>query len=525
MNIMKKNRILWVLVLGLVVMFLINSSNQDPFRKMKSLSEVIRLINDYYVDDVDWDTTIEGAINGMLEELDPHSSYISEKQFDIVKEQFDGEFQGIGIEFSMMDGYITVISPIPGTPSDKAGILSGDKIVKINSESAYKIKQEDVLKKLKGPKGTKVDVTIRRDGVDDFEITLTRDKIPINSLLSSFLIDEKTGYIKLNRFAKTTYSELKDEIENLESQGMTQLLLDLKNNGGGMMDQAVDILDLFVSSNDTLLYTIGKVRGSSNVFRAKKQSHDLDLPIIVLINEGSASASEIVAGALQDLDRGIVIGERSFGKGLVQRQFTLRDGSAARITIAKYYTPSGRLIQRPYDNGLDEYYTEIYDDELNDSLNQEIHYTKSGRTVYGGGGITPDVIIKDDLDLSNSTKSIILHKDRLIFKYAKKLKSNKNIPSTYSAFETKYRDENLDTIFSEDLCSFANKHDQNIELKCAEVEKDWNYLSDRILAEIANAKWGRKYYYKLTAIKNIQVRLALKYFDEYDNLFLNKGAK
>ena len=501
-------------------MFLINSSNQDPFRKMKSLSEVIRLINDYYVDDVDWDATIEGAINGMLEELDPHSSYISEKQFDIVKEQFDGEFQGIGIEFSMMDGYITVISPIPGTPSDKAGIISGDKIVKINYESAYKIKQEDVLKKLKGPKGTSVDVTIRRDGVDDFDITLTRDKIPINSLLSSFLIDEKTGYIKLNRFAKTTYSELKDEIDNLEKQGMTQLLLDLKNNGGGMMDQAVEILDLFISSNDTLLYTIGKVRGSSSVFRAKKNSNDKFFPVIVLINEGSASASEIVAGALQDLDRGIVLGERSFGKGLVQRQFTLRDGSAARITIAKYYTPSGRLIQRPYDHGLDEYYTEIYDDELSDSLNTEIHYTKSGRVVYGGGGITPDIIIKDDLELSESTKSILIHKDRLIFKYAKKIKSEKEIPNTFSDFEKRYKNNDLNINFSKNLCSFIKKNDDEIDIACDEIDNDWEYLSSRILAEIANAKWGRKYFYKITALKNIQIRKALKYFDEYDNLLI-----
>ncbi len=347
---MKMSKYLPYIILGAVLLYGFKSDTaRDQFQKMKTLTQIIRLVSENYVEDVDMNEILEGAIIGMLDKLDPHSSYISSEQFELINEQFDGEFEGIGIEFNILEGYITVISPIPGTPSDRAGLQTGDKIVRINNKSAYKITQKDVLQKLKGPKGTSVNVTISRPGMDeDFEVTLIRDKIPIVSVLAAFMLDEKTGYIKINKFSKNTTNEINESLSKLENQGMQQLLLDLRNNGGGMMDQAINIVDMFVSSRDTILFTRGKISGSNEVYRAHKNNMDKDYPVVVLINRGSASASEIVSGAFQDLDRGLVVGETSFGKGLVQRQYPLRDGSAARITIARYYTPSGRLIQRPY---------------------------------------------------------------------------------------------------------------------------------------------------------------------------------
>ena len=222
---------------------------QDQFQKMKTLTQVIRLVSNNYVEDVDMNDILDGAIIGLLDRLDPHSSYISSDQLELINEQFDGEFEGIGIEFSILGGYITVISPIPGTPSDRAGLQSGDQIVKINNESAYKISQKDVMNKLRGPKGTSVVVMISRPGMEEnFKVTLIRDKIPIVSVLANFMIDENTGYIKINRFARTTTSEIKTALKGLEKNGMNQLLLDLRNNGGGIMDQAVNILDMFISS-------------------------------------------------------------------------------------------------------------------------------------------------------------------------------------------------------------------------------------------------------------------------------------
>ena len=257
---MKFNKYLFLILLGAVLLWGFKSdAAKDQFQKMKTLTQIIRLVSENYVEEVDMNQILEGAIIGMLDKLDPHSSYISSEQFELINEQFDGAFEGIGIEFNILEGYITVISPIPGTPSDRAGLQTGDKIVRINDESAYKITQKEVLEKLRGPKGTPVDVTISRPGIDEgFEVTLVRDKIPIVSIMAAFMVDNETGYIKVSRFSKTTAREIDESLSSLESMGMQQLLLDLRNNGGGMMDQAINIVDMFVSSRDTILFTKGK---------------------------------------------------------------------------------------------------------------------------------------------------------------------------------------------------------------------------------------------------------------------------
>ena len=501
-------------IITTIIIIILGGSNSIRVKQIQPLAVIINLINHNYVDEVDIDDVLTGAIEGMLDKLDPHSSYIPAENKEVVDEVFRGDFEGIGIEFSMIDGYITVISPIPDTPSDRAGIISGDQIIKIDGESAYKITQKDVFKKLRGPKGTRVVVTIARKGMDEpFNTTLIRDKIPIRSIASSFMIDENIGYIKITRFASTTMDEFYESIKKLQLDGMNELLIDLRNNPGGLLDQAVKMVDLFISSNDTIVFTQGRIKGSSSMYRARSQYQDLQIPLVVLINNGSASASEIVSGAFQDLDRGVVVGERSFGKGLVQRQYDLDDGSAVRITIAKYYTPSGRLIQRSYDDGLDEYY--LNDSEKLDSIDVDAkeYYTKSGRTVYGGGGITPDIIVKNEIKYNTSTREIYFHPDRLLFKYADFIKDDIVMDISYADLMI-----NNNIINQNNFMRWLDSI--NIEYNKEEItiEQDWTFIANRIKAEISNFKWGRESFYKALINSDNQVKEAIKQFKWAENL-------
>ena len=509
-----------------IVLILLFGFKSNAATSLRTLTEVIKLVKENYVDEVDMGNIVEGAIIGLLDKLDPHSSYISKDLFQTVQEQFDAEFEGIGIEFSIIDGYITVISPIPETPSSLAGLQSGDKIVRINNQSAYKITQKDVFDKLRGPKGSKVDITIRRRNIDDFDVTLIRDKIPIHSVLASFMIDDFIGYVKVNRFAKTTAEEVYDALTALEREGMTQLVLDLRNNGGGMMDQAIRIVDMFINSKDTILFTKGRIPGSTDAFRASKRRTDKKYPIIVLINRGSASASEIVSGAIQDLDRGLVIGETSFGKGLVQRQYELRDGSAVRITVAQYYTPSGRLIQRPFENGLSDYYSDLDKDDREsiDSLNidRPIYYTKSNRVVYGGGGITPDIHVDSNIELNDITRKIISHPDRIIFEYSDQLKND--VKNDYNAFFQQYKQEfQLSNEQKELFVEFVNAQDSTIIIDIDDIDKlNWDFIEGRIKSQIANNIWGKEYLYRTSIDADPVIIKAIDSFSEIDNIFNKK---
>ena len=501
-------------IITTIIIIILGGSNSIRVKQIQPLAVIINLINHNYVDEVDIDDVLTGAIEGMLDKLDPHSSYIPAENKEVVDEVFRGDFEGIGIEFSMIDGYITVISPIPDTPSDRAGIISGDQIIKIDGESAYKITQKDVFKKLRGPKGTRVVVTIARKGMDEpFNTTLIRDKIPIRSIASSFMIDENIGYIKITRFASTTMDEFYESIKKLQLDGMNELLIDLRNNPGGLLDQAVKMVDLFISSNDTIVFTQGRIKGSSSMYRARSQYQDLQIPLVVLINNGSASASEIVSGAFQDLDRGVVVGERSFGKGLVQRQYDLDDGSAVRITIAKYYTPSGRLIQRSYDDGLDEYY--LNDSEKLDSIDVDAkeYYTKSGRTVYGGGGITPDIIVKNDIKSNTSTRELYFHPDRLLFKYADFIKDDIVMDISYADLMI-----NNNIINQNNFMRWLDSINIKYNKEEITIEQDWTFIANRIKAEISNFKWGRESFYKALINSDNQVKEAIKQFKWAEDL-------
>ncbi|MFP4470743.1 MAG: S41 family peptidase [Bacteroidales bacterium] len=384
-----------------------NAQREDPKETIQKFATTMQIIEFAYVDSIDSPELVETAIVEMLKELDPHSSYISKEEVERVNEPLEGSFEGIGVTFQIFNDSILVVSPVPGGPSDKLGILAGDKIVKINGKEATgdKIDNQYVIDRLRGEKGTTVDVSIKRTGKEKLiEYTITRDKIPLNSIDATYMAAPKIGYIKLTRFSKTSVEEFHESMAELRKQGMESLILDLRSNSGGYLNIAVDLSDQFLSDDKLIVYTEG-MRSPRQEFTATGRGDFDEGKLIVLINEASASASEIVAGAVQDWDRGLIVGRRSFGKGLVQRPFKLPDGSVIRLTTARYHTPTGRSIQKPYDEGAEEYYKDfmhrlesgelVSADSIHfpDSLQ---YYTPNGRIVYGGGGIMPDVFIAID---------------------------------------------------------------------------------------------------------------------------------
>ncbi len=379
----------------------------NPKTTTQKFSTLLFLINNFYMDTVNMPQLTEKAIIATLKDLDPHSTYISKKDLEQANEPLVGSFEGIGITFQLFHDTILVVSPIPGGPSDKVGLMAGDKIIKVNGEKAYgpDITNDWVMKHLRGKKGTKVTVSVYRKGVKNLlDFTITRDVIPINSIDAAFMLNKHTGYIKLSRFAQHSVNEFNKAIEKLKKQGLKNLVFDLRGNGGGYLSTARGIADEFLPAGDLIVYTKGVHSPRENLVATNAGNFEKG-KLIVLIDEGSASASEIVSGALQDWDRAILIGRRSFGKGLVQRPFRLPDGSVVRLTVARYYTPSGRWIQRPYNHGVEAYYDDLEERMKHGELihPDSIHFpdslkfhTASGRTVYGGGGIMPDIFIPFD---------------------------------------------------------------------------------------------------------------------------------
>ena len=386
-------------------------SDTDTKEQLRKLGDAFLIINKSYVKDVDPAKLAEDAIIGMLEELDPHSSYISADAFTEVDESYRGSFGGIGIWFEVIDDTAQVVTPIEDGPSEKVGLRSGDRIIRIDDSTAVNIGDQQVKKRLKGPIGTDVKVALKRLGVSDpIEVTITRDRIPLYSINSAYMVDDQTGYIKVSRFAHTTYREFREHLATLQEQGMERLVLDLRGNPGGIMDAAVLMVDELLEDDKTIVYTKGRTV-QSQMFRSSRRGMFEHQPVIVLVDRSAASASEIVAGALQDHDRALIVGQRTFGKGLVQNQFSLPDNSWLQMTTARYYTPSGRLIQTPYDNGDQREYLEqkfasfeqatfnpsAYKESIPDSLKFE---TAHGRTVFGGGGILPDYVVAWDTTMA-----------------------------------------------------------------------------------------------------------------------------
>jgi carboxyl-terminal processing protease len=384
----------------------------DTARGYSKFKEVLQLIDNNYVDTVNTDELVDVSIQKMLEKLDPHSAYFNTKDAVAARSQLEGGFDGIGIEFNLYKDTVYVVAPLVGGPSEAAGVQSGDKIVKVNGETftGKKIDNAFVFSKLRGPRGSAVQLEVLRRGAKKMiAFNLKRDRIPTFSVDAAYLLDSETGYIKVTRFSETTYEEFKTALSSLKAQGMKKLMLDLRGNPGGFMDRATSMADELIGGNKLLVYTDGKDDRYDRQTRAQFTGMFEDGPVVVLIDEGSASASEIVAGALQDHDRALVVGRRSFGKGLVQMPVNLSDGSELRLTISRYYTPSGRSIQKPYEKGqLEEYENDYKKRNENgeffsaDSIknNPKLQFkTSGGRVVYGGGGITPDVFIPRDTSM------------------------------------------------------------------------------------------------------------------------------
>ncbi len=504
---MNRLKFQWVVVL-VVLAGLIPAKAQLFDENLQKLQMTWRIINTFYVDTVNQQKLTENAISGMLKSLDPHSVYISAGEVKAMNEPLDGSFEGIGIEFNILDDTLMVVNPISGGPSEKVGIMAGDRIVSVDGDNVAGVglKNSDVFRLLRGAKGTAVLLGIhRRSEKDILSFLVERDKIPIFSVNAAYMATPKIGYIRISRFAITTNDEFKKAMRKLEDEGVKDLILDLRGNGGGYLKAAIDIADEFLGNKKLIVYTEG-------ITSAKKEHYSTNRglsengKLIVMIDEGSASASEIVSGAIQDWDRGVILGRRSFGKGLVQRPFSLPDGSIIRLTIAKYYTPSGRCIQKDYTHGIDAYHMEVYDRmkdgelfskdsvRMSDSL---VYKTKVlHRTVYGGGGIMPDVYVPMDTSMYSDYYRNVVAKgilNRFVLNYVDE--NRDALESKYTNFADFNREFIVDKPLMSKLISAAEK--AGVKMNEEEYIKSEKHLSIQMKALIARDLWSTSEYFEV----------------------------
>lgn len=451
-----------------------NGKNQNQqISTNEKINSLLEFIDYQYVDTINKSDLVEKTVTAMLQSLDPHSSYIPAAEFDVSNETLEGNFDGIGVEFNIIRDTIRVINPIEGGPSEKVGIRAGDKLIKVGVENltGEKITNKKVFEALRGKSGTTVNVTILRNGVKNpMPFKITRAAIPLYSLDAAYMTSGDIGYIKINKFAATTYNEYLNAFNDLNKQGMKKLILDLRGNPGGYLNAAVDISDEFLTNGLQIVYTQGKAN-PKKTFRATQRGSFEKNNLVILIDEGSASASEIVAGAIQDNDRGLIVGRRSFGKGLVQDQMQLPDGSAIRLTVARYYTPTGRCIQKPYSDDKTDYYNEEFDryqhgELLNaDSIKldkSKQYQTPEGKIVYGGGGIMPDVFVPIDTTKSNPFLNKVFYAgliNTFAFEYADK---NRSELKKYTNSKTFINQFKITTAIFDEFYEYCKK--QSIEL-------------------------------------------------------------
>jgi carboxyl-terminal processing protease len=438
-------------------------------KKSDKLKEIIDYVHNNYVDTVSREVLTEKAITSMLQTLDPHSVYIPAREFHDALDPLLGRFEGIGVQFRIENDTITVINPVSGGPSEKLGIKAGDRIVRIDGKNvaAIRITNNDVMRKLKGKKGTKVNLGIFRRGVHGLlDFTVTRDVIPTYSMDVAYMVKPGIGYIRLNNFSATTHEEINSGLLRLKSQGMKKLIFDLRGNGGGYLQAAIDVADEFLPAHKLIVYTEGYHYPREYAYATAEGIFETG-DLVVLIDEWSASASEIVAGAIQDNDRGTIIGRRSFGKGLVQGQLMLRDSSSLRLTISRYYTPTGRCIQKPYNNGTDAYYNDYYHRLMNGEMDNpdSIHFSDSlkfktpkGKIVYGGGGIMPDIYVPIEKDSNLIYYNQVVNKGLLYqfaFDYTDKNRKQLEKNKSFSEYEKNFRI--TDDIYNEFISYAAKK--------------------------------------------------------------------
>lgn len=480
-------------------------------------------ISALYVEDVDEKKIVESAIRGMLEELDPHSTYLTPEENDKSNETLMGSFEGIGVQFNMVEDTLFIVQPIPDGPSEKVGILAGDRIVTVNDTAiaGVKMSQESIMKRLRGPKGTKVVLGINRRGVDELiHFTVTRDKIPVNTVDAGYMIRPGIGYIKISSFGATTVQEFEEKLSDLRRQGAQSLILDLQGNGGGLLMAAVGIANEFLNRDQMVVYTEGR-RSPRSAYMADGRGRFRDGKLVVLVDEYSASASEIVSGAVQDWDRATIVGRRSFGKGLVQRPIEFHDGSLVRLTVAKYYTPVGRCIQKPYGKDVD------YGDDILERLNHgeltnrdSIHFPDSlkystmieRRTVYGGGGIMPDIFVPLDTTRTNqyyrkvTAKNVVLNTS---MQYAER--NRRMLQRRYRTFA----DYNRGFEVGNDVLKlFQDKaRDAKVDFDEEQYNESLPIFKTQLKASIARLIWGMNAYYQVIQELDETIQRAVKYME------------
>ena len=518
----------YCLLLTLSSILISNTLSAQSNQAARKLQLAEFAISRLYVDEVNEEELVEKAITSMLEELDPHSTYTNAEEARKMNEPLEGEFEGIGIQFQMMEDTLLVVQPVSGGPSEKVGILAGDRITAVEDTliAGVKMSTEEIMSRLRGPKGSVVKLTIIRRDIDEpLTFDVKRDRIPIYSLDASYMITPTTGYIRLNKFGANTIEEFQAALSKLQGQGMKDLILDLQGNGGGYLNAAIDLANEFLPQKSLIVYTEGKASKRSE-FVAKGNGNFLKGKLVVLVDEYSASASEIVSGAIQDWDRGTIVGRRTFGKGLVQRPIDLPDGSMIRLTIARYYTPSGRCIQKPYEKGEEE----DYDNDLAKRLEHgelmhadSIHLPDSlmfktkrlGRTVYGGGGIMPDYFVPID-----TTRYSDYHRDLVakgvvikttlsyIEQHRKELtKSYRNFNEFNRKFEVS--DELLNSLRTEGESSGVTFNEQEYNLSLP-------LIKTQLKALIARDLWEMSEYYQVMNQTDNVVQQALKIIEKED---------
>ena len=498
----------------------LNFGDDSPLRKLQ-IAELA--ISNLYVDNVDEGKLVEDAIRGMLEKLDPHSSYSTPKEVKALNEPLSGSFEGIGVQFNMVEDTLLVIQPVTGGPSEKVGIVAGDRIVSVNDTAiaGVKMSKEDIMRRLRGPKGTKVMLGIVRRGIKDtLSFKVVRDKIPVKSIDAVYMIRPEVGYVRIGNFGATTHDEFCEALEKLTKQGMRNLVLDLQGNGGGYLQAAVNIANEFLQKGDLIVYTEGR-RMQRNEYKAKGNGKFLDGKIVVLIDEYSASAAEIVTGAIQDQDRGMVVGRRSFGKGLVQRPIDLPDGSMIRLTVSHYYTPAGRCIQKPYTKGdSKDYAMDVMNrlkhgelmsaDSIHFADSLKCYTLREHRPVYGGGGIMPDYFVPLDTLAYTKFHRELSAKSYIINANLKYVDANrKALRKRWTSFEDFRRDfvfpkEEIDKMIAD-----AAK-DKIVPKDNAELEKTMPKLSMQLKALVARDLWDMSEYFAIINEESEIVRKAVE---------------
>ena len=478
----------------------VTAATADQDLSLQTFTQILDIIEQKYVDKVGSQELIHGAIRGMLTTLDPHSSFLDPKTYREMREEQQGSFSGLGIVISLKgeEKELTVISPIEGTPAYRAGIRAGDHISQIEGKTTQGITIDEALEKLRGPKGSKVTIMIVREGYDQpVEHTLVRDDIPTVSVPFAYMVRPGIGYVRIRNFTQTTDAELEEKINMLKAQGMEKLLLDLRYNPGGLLEQAVRVSDRFLKPNSMIVYTKGRLRRESDrEYHAVGRSAKMEMPLIVLVNKGSASASEIVAGAIQDHDRGLVVGETTWGKGLVQTVYPLGGSAGLALTTAKYYTPSGRLIQRDYDS-LEDY---VSGNITASADERETRFTDAGRRVLGGGGIAPDV----EVTLAESSEFCdLLERRTAFFDYAVHYSASHKAAPEKATFK-------ITGDMIADFKRFLTR--KKIEFSDKNVQDNLEYIKVALKAEIFGYHYNLEERQKVLAERDTQIQKALELF-------------